>query len=173
MPSPRLTFAFLTSILLHLAVLLPPQTRPPNAPAVPAATPAVLETVLRPVPVAAESVLKNTLDTQTKIATPSPSPAPLPKKNKIARRPTQDGAARKLASHVFYPPEAVAKGWEGEVRLLLTLDDRGNVKEVDLAASSGHPILDQAALRAAWTMGRLPGVDRHELILPVVFRLHP
>ena len=175
MPSPHLTFALLVSILLHLAVLLPRQTRPAHAPAVPAVTPAVLETVLQPAPVAVEPLLKNTLDTQTKIATspPPPLPAPLPKKRGIIRQPAQESAARKLAAHVFYPAEAVAQGWEGEVRLLLTLDDRGNVKEVDLAASSGHPVLDQAAIRAARTMRRLPGVDRHELILPVVFRLRP
>ena len=42
---------------------------------------------------------------------------------------------------------------------------------MQLAASSGHVLLDQAAIKAAFAMGRLPGVSARELILPVIFRL--
>ena len=83
----------------------------------------------------------------------------------------QRAAQRKLAQHLFYPPEAVAAGIEGEVRLLLTLDTAGNVIEAQVASSSGHPALDRAAIEAAHAMRRLPGAGARELILPVVFRL--
>jgi protein TonB len=65
----------------------------------------------------------------------------------------------------------VARGIEGEVRLLLTLDGNGAIQDVQVAAGSGHKILDYAAVRAAFAMGRLPEAGAREVILPVVFRL--
>ena len=80
-------------------------------------------------------------------------------------------AQRKLSKHLFYPPEAVARGIEGEVRLILRLSASGTVEEVDIAASSGHRILDNAAIKAAYAMGQLTSAGKRELVLPVVFRL--
>jgi protein TonB len=42
---------------------------------------------------------------------------------------------------------------------------------VSIAASSGHAILDQAAVKAAYAMGKVNWVQSRELILPVIFRL--
>ena len=78
---------------------------------------------------------------------------------------------RKLSHHMYYPPEAIDQGLEGEVRLLLRLNDEGRLLSVSVAASSGFPILDQAALAAARAMGQIPEVGVKELLLPVVFRL--
>lgn len=121
----------------------------------------------------AEPVLKDTLSEAT-TQQPAASAALL----RAARggspaRPAalQRTAQRKLAAHLFYPPEAIARGLEGEARLLLTLDDAGRVLEADIAASSGHAVLDRAAVAAAYAMGRLPAAGGRELILPVVFRL--
>ncbi len=72
---------------------------------------------------------------------------------------------------LFYPPEAVARGIEGEVRLLLTLDAEGAIRDAQVAASSGHKLLDEAAVKAAMAMGRLPETGAREVLLPVVFRL--
>ena len=80
-------------------------------------------------------------------------------------------ARRKLAGHLFYPPAAVARGLEGEVRLLLSLDVAGNIADVQIASSSGYPLLDQAAIDAAHAMGRLGDAGVHEMILPVNFSL--
>ena len=55
--------------------------------------------------------------------------------------------------------------------LIIKLSDRGEVLDVNVAASSGHAILDNAAIRAAYAMGVLTGVTSRELILPVIFRL--
>jgi protein TonB len=60
---------------------------------------------------------------------------------------------------------------EGDVRLILKLSADGTVDDVGIAASSGHPILDNAAIKAAYAMGKLTGVTSRELILPVIFRL--
>ena len=68
---------------------------------------------------------------------------------------------------MYYPPEAIAQGLEGEVRLLLRLAEDGRLLAVSVAASSGFP----AALEAAHAMGRIPEAGVRELLLPVVFRL--
>jgi hypothetical protein len=46
-----------------------------------------------------------------------------------------------------------------------------SISDVSIAASSGHAILDQAAIKAAYAMGKVNWVQSRELILPVVFRL--
>ena len=76
-----------------------------------------------------------------------------------------------MSQYVYYPPEAVTRGIEGEVRLILKLSTDGSVEDVVIGASSGHPILDNAAIKAAYAMGKLTGVTSRELILPVSFRL--
>src|SRR4051812_26818264 len=56
------------------------------------------------------------------------------------RKPHVDNALR------FYPPEAVARGIEGETILLLRYKPDGSLLDAKIAHSSGHAILDQAAL---------------------------
>lgn len=120
----------------------------------------------------AEPLLKDTLTEQ---ARPASVPAPPKVVDARSRRPAprtpEEAAQRKLSEVLFYPPEAVARGLEGEVRLLLTLDGDGTIRDAQVAAGSGHRILDEAALKAAFAMGRLPDAGTREVILPVVFRL--
>lgn len=176
--SRRLLFSLALSLLLHAAVLgssllgelLKPspsrvlQVRLPLPPVPP--TPAVVEPTIKdtleadaskpePAPVVPRASPEN-----------APTPHPVPAEKKAVRR-----AQRKLAAHLFYPPEAVARGLEGEVRVLLILGADGAVLDAQLAASSGHAVLDQAAVRAALAMGSLPGVRVREMILPVIFQL--
>ena len=54
--------------------------------------------------------------------------------------------------------------------LLLALDENGRILTAEIAKSSGHVLLDQAALDAARHIGALPGNPRQTL-LPVSFRL--
>ena len=75
-----------------------------------------------------------------------------------------------LAEHLFYPPDAVARGLEGEVILLLNLSESGQLVSATIARGSGHAVLDQAALDAARRIGTLPGSPRQTLF-PVSFRL--
>lgn len=47
-----------------------------------------------------------------------------------------------------YPPESRRRGEQGTVRLLLQVDAEGRVAGAAILGSSGHPLLDQAALAA-------------------------
>lgn len=165
MPCRRFLFSLLLSLLLHLAVFAAADPRTRGRPRPPPATPAMLD--VRLAPADNDRLLKNTLSDDI-----PPTPAsPLPPKP--GKGMTVASARKKLAEHLYYPPEAVARGIEGEVRLLLSLDDSGQIVDAQVASGSGHAILDQAALRAAHAMGRLADIRRRELILPVVFRLAP
>lgn len=75
-----------------------------------------------------------------------------------------------LSKHLFYPQSAVNQGIEGEVVLLLSLDSKGGIQAVEIAKSSGHALLDEAAIDAARHIGALPG-NPHQTLLPVSFRL--
>lgn len=119
-----------------------------------------------------DALLKDTLAEQEAAKVVQTEPKPVEGKNrKPAPRSPEEAAQRKLPEVLLYPPEAVARGIEGEVRLLLILDGNGAIRDVQVAAGSGHKILDDAAVRAAFAMGSLPEADVREVILPVVFRL--
>lgn len=172
----RLILAFALSLAVHSALFLPDILKrfsvAPHRPA--------LQATLRMPPIpevpTADALLKNTIDAEDAphIATPPPplTPARPPdaQAKSVARREVQV-AQRKLSEHLFYPPEAVARGLEGEVRLIVKLNADGGVDDVSIAASSGYPILDNAAVKAAYAMGRLTGASSRELILPVFFYL--
>ena len=176
----RLTLAFALSLAVHGAALLPDFLK--RLPAAPPKPP--LQAMLRlppaPEPLPAEPLLKNTLDEEVapkEVDPPPPppppkpvDPAPKPVPKNTQKRDVQI-AQRKLSEQQFYPPEAIARNIEGEVRLIIKLAENGTVDDVAIAASSGHAILDNAAIRAAYAMGALTGVTSRELILPVVFRL--
>lgn len=80
-------------------------------------------------------------------------------------------ANEQLARELFYPLEAIERGLQGEATVLLFLDGAGNVIAARLEASSGHPILDDAAVRAARALRSLPDSAPREALLPVRFRL--
>ena len=172
---PRFPLALAMSLLLHAAVLGWPGHR-----AAMPARPATLEAHLPPLPPApTEPLLKNTLVQQQEPVVPAhartrpPPRTPGAHGARAARldKPREEAALRKLAKHQFYPEEAVEQGLEGEVRLLLVLDAAGQIVSVDIAAGSGHAILDRAARAAAFAMRSLPDAGVRDFILPVVFRL--
>ena len=80
-------------------------------------------------------------------------------------------ANAQMARELFYPPEAIARGLEGQALVLLFLDASGNAIAARLEASSGHALLDDAAVRAARTLRALPDSAPREALLPVRFRL--
>lgn len=168
----RLTLALALSLALHGGLLLPDLLkRLPVAPPPPALQ-ALLRLPPKPEAVATEPLLKNTLDNEEapQIAKLPPPPVQQLKPGNALRRDVQV-ARKKLSKTQFYPLEAVSQGIEGDVHLILKLSADGSVDDVGIAASSGHPILDNAAIKAAYAMGKLTGVTSRELILPVIFRL--
>ena len=85
-----------------------------------------------------------------------------------------EAAARvveQLRRELPYPPEAIERGLQGEALVLLFLDASGNAIAARLEASSGHALLDDAAVRAARTLRSLPDSAPREVLFPVRFRL--
>jgi protein TonB len=73
---------------------------------------------------------------------------------------------------LVYPSLARRRGWEGVVRLSFTLFADGTLAGLAVVASSGHDLLDQAALAAVRAAAPFPapGVDVR-VTLPLQFRL--
>ncbi|MFZ5508967.1 MAG: energy transducer TonB [Pseudomonadota bacterium] len=184
-PSPPLVFGFAASLTLHALLLaarpLPYSGSAEEVPMLPKGAPAI-EARLAPL------VLKNTIEDSADKQTP-PTVQVLPPATAGARHaaPTKVLAPRPrprmlegtalaraqkiLADRLLYPQEAVDQGLEGEAILLLHLDGQGNIVRVEVASSSGHPILDRAALAAARHIGSLPGLAGTQTLLPVRFQL--
>ena len=172
----HLTLALAASLLLHAAVLGAGAFKALLKPAAPPPLQVALRPVMPPPP--AEPLIKNTLDPEPeqpreadRPKPPNPPPVPHPAAEPKPEKKQVQAAQRKLAEHTFYPPEAIARNLEGEVRVILVLTEDGSIADVQVAASSGHAILDNAAVKAAWAMGRLPGATVRQMILPVSFRL--
>ena len=174
--SRRLIIALALSLALHGGLLLPDALKRLTAAPPPAALQATLRLPPRPEPAAAEPLLKNTLDgEETPAVAKKLIVPPVPEKPNAKVRPDikreVQVAQKKISQHLYYPAEAVARGIEGEVRLIITLTDDGSIADVNIAASSGYPILDNAAIKAAYAAGKLGAGTSRELILPVIFRL--
>jgi protein TonB len=80
-------------------------------------------------------------------------------------------AAEQLRRELPYPTEAIERGLQGEALVLLFLDASGNAIAARIESSSGHALLDDAAVRAARTLRALPASAPREALLPVRFRL--
>jgi len=81
-----------------------------------------------------------------------------------------------IASKLNYPAIARRKGWQGVVRLELRIEADGRISNLQIDATSGYSVLDEAALQSLqlanvpdatqWLGGR--AID---LIVPVEYRL--
>ncbi|QKV57435.1 MAG: TonB family protein [Dechloromonas sp.] len=160
-------------MLLHILPLVPgllPSPRP-----VPPPPPMVAS--LRPPPVAP---LPPPPPDATRAAETCPGQAaagkrPLPEKSAKAPKTWTQAIAQHLKklndAGQFYPPEAIARGLEGEVLVLIVIDESGHVSGARVEQGSGHRILDDAALRAVRSLRSLPADAPREALLPVRFRL--
>jgi protein TonB len=184
-PSHVLAWALGVSIALHAAVLLAPPVALPRAVRTDPATRTPLTARLEPAPPpqAAAEVIKNTLaprDPEPPRARPkppapssavAPRPKPRPQPERLAGE-TLERTLERLSETLLYPPEAVRRGLEGEVVVMLELDAGGRVVAASVASGSGHPILDDAAIAAARRLGALaPSLAGKAILLPVRFRL--
>ncbi len=103
-----------------------------------------------------------------------PPPGPAVRRTALLQRLSGDAAqsaGEQMARELLYPPEAIERGLQGEALVLLFLDQSGNAVAARLEASSGHALLDDAAVRAARTLRALPAGAPREALLPVRFRL--
>lgn len=80
---------------------------------------------------------------------------------------------QELARHFSYPLLARKRGWEGEVLLAFRLEADGRIVDARIARSSGHGVLDRAALTALGKVKRVPSGSLRGVAmqLPVIYRL--
>jgi len=164
----RLGLAFAGSLILHAFLLFPFGAAPARVAAFP--EPPLEARLSAPALASRPEALSPEL-----VEPPPETPAAvLPASTFAPPRPLDgrrlDHALAALAREEFYPREAIARGLEGTVTLLLTLDAGGRVTAVTVAGGSGHALLDEAAVRAARRIARVPG-SRGQVLLPVEFRL--
>ena len=175
-----------------LPVLNQPQPDPEPAPTLAATATPPAEPVPEPEPEP---------ETEPPAASPSPAAqhaapeapaaaaAPAPKATPEARASLGEGQRRQLMADWAgrirtridrvrtYPKAARAARLQGTVTLRLDVGADGRLVAVGITESSGHAVLDEAALAAVRRAGRLPAAPkgltgaRHGFILPLVFRL--
>jgi len=78
----------------------------------------------------------------------------------------------RLSEEMLYPPEALQRGLEGEVVILVELGENGRILDASVASGSGHRVLDDAAVRAVRKIGTLgPSSAGKTILLPVRFKI--
>jgi len=172
----RLLLALAASLLLHILPLVAPliSASPP-----PPKAPPIAATLRPPPPATLPPPPPLTLPEQPKPSTAPPKPPP-PRPEQREKPPvaakTWTQAVRQHLKKLddsgqFYPEEAIVRGLEGEVLVLIIIDESGLVTAARVEQGSGHRILDDAALRAVRSLRSLPADAPREALLPVRFRL--
>lgn len=84
-------------------------------------------------------------------APPEPVKASGPSEGDIdaARNAFRSAAHRELKKNQRYPRIAQDRGIEGDVKLSISIDDHGNITNIEVVESSGNKAIDDAALAAA------------------------
>lgn len=78
----------------------------------------------------------------------------------------------RLSEELLYPADALRRGLEGEVTILVELGEGGRILDASIASGSGHQSLDDAAVRAVKRLGSLgPAAAHKSILLPVRFRI--
>jgi periplasmic protein TonB len=163
--------ALLASTALHagLLVLVPASVASRDSAGPVSAAPRVLTANLKntfaPDKAARAGRLNSARAARSPAAQPLMSKRPARSAEVLGREPRVDNPLR------FYPPEAVARGLEGEAILMLRFGADGALIDAQIAKSSGHAILDEAALRAIRATPRFASAPR-EILFPVTFALH-
>ena len=82
----------------------------------------------------------------------------------------------KILNAAYYPADAEELGWSGTVRLSLLISDNGSLQEVVVQESSGHAVLDEAALGVVKNEDPYPSfpyqlrADELRVEVPIAFR---
>jgi protein TonB len=159
----RLIIALALSFVLHGGLLFmgaPGFSAAPRPPALRASLRLPPDLTRLPEPPVAESLLKDTLEDEAPKEPAATPPAEetreTPAPSFISRRATE-AVREKLSEYVFYPEQARRLGIEGTVTLFVELAADGRVEDVRVVESSGHAILDNAAIRGFYAVGRFPG----------------
>lgn len=167
----RLFAALALSLSLHLLPLLPDFNFGQNFPS----TVAPLSAELRPPPAPAATPPLSLPEQPVPAAKPAAPQKPAASGRPLAARTWTQAVREHLkkldSAGQFYPAAAIAQGLEGEVHVLLIIDETGTVSAARVEQGSGHPLLDEAALRAVRSLRSLPADAPRQVVLPVRFRL--
>jgi protein TonB len=160
-----------TSLTVRLAEAPPAVVAPPPPPPTPAAPPpeAAAESpppeVTQPPAPPRAAVRKSAREPERSRApgreapppplVPVPPPAPRPAPEPMPQRDLQAVYERLAQDDQLYPEEAIKRGLSGDVVLIVELDAAGRILGASVATSSGHRILDDAAVRAVRRLGAL------------------
>jgi protein TonB len=170
----RLLLALAASLLLHVLpfvahLITPSHPPPPSRP--------LAVTLREPPPIPLPPPPPLILPEQP-AAPPAKPPRPRPEKREktpVTAKTWTQAVRQHLKklddSGQFYPEEAIARGLEGEVLVLIIISEDGQVTAARVEQGSGHRILDDAALRAVRSLRSLPADAPREALLPVRFRL--
>lgn len=79
---------------------------------------------------------------------------------------------QRVNSFIVYPTSARLNGWEGVVKVKFVLSENGRIKEIDVAESSGYPLLDATAIMAVKDASPYPFPEDYpaneiEIVVPV------
>jgi len=74
-----------------------------------------------------------------------------------------------ILSHISYPRKARRKGWQGNAMFNLAVHEQ-KLARLDISISSGHNLLDRAAMRGIQAIDHLP-LANGTYRLPVEFKL--
>jgi periplasmic protein TonB len=172
---PFLGWALVISIVLHAMLVISPGWRSTPLKQVPL-TVSLRETLAVPEPrqPAVEPPVPILPGKKPRQSAARPSMEPLAPQTATLQRLSGQAArvaSEQMARELLYPVEAIERGLQGEALVLLFLDESGNAVAARLEESSGHALLDAAAVRAARTLRALPSSAPREALLPVRFRL--
>ncbi|MFV8781587.1 energy transducer TonB [Microbulbifer sp. SA54] len=84
---------------------------------------------------------------------------------------------RHTLKNIRYPRRARAEGWEGEVRLRISLNKNGEVKDIQVVEESSYSSLNREALRSVERSNPYPaipsalGADDYSVTVPIYFKL--
>jgi len=92
-------------------------------------------------------------------------------------RKTRQALLEALLPHFDYPPLARRRGWQGRVNVGLHIEADGDLTRIRLVESSGHALLDGAAVRNVTELRSIPRVAQWlegngmDMVLPVRYQL--
>lgn len=172
--SRRLLLAFILSLAIHALPFVPVLTSPSRT----AEPPPRLNVQIKPPPplppllAAPEPILPSPVVTPTKSSASHLSQAERKARAPVRWQQAVQQQMQKLkASGRYYSREAIELGLEGNLVVLMVLDEAGNVTAARIEESSGHPILDRDARQAVLSLRYLPADAPREVLLPLRYRL--
>ena len=169
-----------------IEVMMPERVRPiPPPPVVPITTPRPPTLAQRPRQAAPPAAISNPEPAVSMADLVEPTAPTLPDLGDLpalgdgaAFAPELIGSASYLSAPApRYPTLAIKRGWEGEVLMIVTIGANGAPEAVELHQSSGHAVLDRAAIEQVQKRWRFRPLlvdgspTRSRAMIPVRFSL--